>query len=537
MRELTVLARLPEEHVDGRDSRAQDSALQRLLGRLGEGRIVLGLLAIALVSHSWNMFRYPLYLGDEGIYLEQAWSVLREGKLSPYTYFYDHAPAGWLLLAWWVLLLPAKSFTFGMAMNSGRVLMLLVHLVSVLLLYRIARKLARSDAAAIIAVIVFSLSPLPLYYQRMILLDNLMVLWLLISTYFILSDENRVLTLVGSGTAFGLAVLTKENALFFAPVLAYALYTSVRQTHRLRFAMAGWGVTMAMVVSLYPLYALLKNELFPSLTTVFTNAPAEHVSLISTLFWQMGRRGGSILDPHSDFWTFFWAKWWLKDPLILILGAATTAANLIVGWRAHRQGHLISALMALAFAFYLARGSVILEFYVVPVLPFLAVNVGLLADEVLKRLPGPLALATLVAGLGALTAAFVVRSYDHYTLDLTQLQIQQVEYIRQTIPADAVLLVDDDLWVDLHEPARGHPVYQNAHSHWKIANDPDIRDRLLKGDWRNIGYLVMSNKLDEEFKRQYTDDQLPVQALQHSDVIWSLQKGDVHLQIRKVRKQ
>jgi hypothetical protein len=270
---------------------------------------------------------------------------------------------------------------------------------------------------------------------------------------------------------------------------------------------------------------------------MYTNAPAEHVSLISTLFWQMGRRGGSILDPHSDFWMFFWAKWWFKDPLILALGAAATVANLAIGWHWHRRGHLIAALMALAFTFYLVRGSVILEFYVVPVLPFLALNVGLLADEGLKRLPTLPALAALAIGLAALTTVFVVQSYDHYTLNLTQLQVQQVNYIRRNIPSDAVLLTDDDIWVDLHEPARGHPVYQNAHSHWKIASDPDIRDRLLQGDWHNIDYLIMSNKLDEEFRRQYTDKDLPVQALQNSDVIWTLQKGDVHLEIRKVRKE
>lgn len=534
MRESAVLNRPPAGA--GHDGAAQQSGLQRLLTRVGEGRIIVGLLAIVLVSHSHNMFRYPLYLGDEGIYLEQAWAVLREGRLSPYTYFYDHAPGGWLLLAWWALLLPGKFLTFGMAMNSGRVFMLLINLISVVLLYKVTKKLARSDAAAIITVVIFALSPLSLYYQRMILLDNMMVFWLLVAMHFILSDDNRVLTLVGSGTAFALAILTKENALFFAPVLAYILYTGLRGSHRLRFAVVGWGATMVMVVSFYPLYALLKSELLPPLNSIFTNAPAEHVSLISTLLWQMGRAGGSILDPYSDFWSFFWAKWWFKDPLILVAGTVATLANLFIGWQGRRRGHLIAAMMSLAFTFYLIRGSVILEFYVVPVLPFLALNVGMLADEGLRRLPSMGALLALVIALGALTAVFVVRSYDHYTLDLTQLQIQQVSYIRKTIPADAVLLMDDDLWVDLHEPVRGRPVYPNAHSHWKIANDPDIRDRLLKGDWRNIDYLIMSNKLSEEFDRQYTQDKLPVQALKNSEVIWSLRKGDVHLEIRKVKK-
>src|SRR3954471_10899354 len=79
---------------------------------------------IGLASHGWNMFRYPLYLTDEGIYMEQAWSVLREAKLSPYTYFYDHAPVGWLALAGWVGVLPGGFSAFGNAINTGRVLML-----------------------------------------------------------------------------------------------------------------------------------------------------------------------------------------------------------------------------------------------------------------------------------------------------------------------------------------------------------------------------------------------------------------------------
>ena len=534
------MARVPMSerppNADGNGRERRRIGLRELLARVGEGKILILLLVGVLVSHSINMFRYPLYLGDEGIYLEQAWAVLREGKLSPYTYFYDHAPGGWLFLAWWILLLPGKFLTFGMAVNAGRVLMLIINLIAVFLLYKIAKRLSGSDVAAALTIIVWQFSPLPLYYQRMILLDNFMVFWLLVSLYFILSDSDRVLTLVGSGAAFGIACLTKENAIFFAPVLVYLLYTSVRQSHRRRFALAGWGGTSLMIISLYPLLALLKNELVPPLNTLITNAPAEHVSLLSTLFWQMGRAGGSILDPYSDFWVFFWAKWWFKDPLILVIGSAAMVANLLIGWLSGRRGLLAAGALALVFVFYLARGSVILEFYVVPVLPFLALNVGLLADHVLRAVPGAIALLAFVVGVAGLLAWFIPRSYDHYTLDLTQLQIQQVNYIRRTIPADAMILVDDDLWVDLHESVRGRPQFTNAHSHWKAADDPDIRDRLLNGDWRNVDYLIMSNKLDEEFKRQYTDDKLPMQALQHSELIWSLRKGDVRLEIRKVVK-
>src|SRR6266436_7853421 len=87
-------------------------------------------LATGTLTHGYNLFNYPLYVTDEGIYIQQAWSVLREARMSPYTYFYDHAPAGWLVIASWVALLPTQFETFGNAIDTGRALMLLVHVVS-----------------------------------------------------------------------------------------------------------------------------------------------------------------------------------------------------------------------------------------------------------------------------------------------------------------------------------------------------------------------------------------------------------------------
>src|SRR5438105_2383603 len=61
--------------------------------------LTLVLVLVGLVAHGLNMFNYPAPYGDEGIYTSQAWAVLREGRLTPYTYWYDHAPLGWLMLA------------------------------------------------------------------------------------------------------------------------------------------------------------------------------------------------------------------------------------------------------------------------------------------------------------------------------------------------------------------------------------------------------------------------------------------------------
>src|SRR5438105_12703585 len=112
-------------------------------------------LATGGVTHGYNLFNYPLYVTDEGIYIQQAWAVLRENRLSPYTYFYDHAPAGWLVIAGWVAVLPGQFQTFGNAINTGRVLMLLCHVVSTFLLYRVALRLSGSQAGAVLATFFF----------------------------------------------------------------------------------------------------------------------------------------------------------------------------------------------------------------------------------------------------------------------------------------------------------------------------------------------------------------------------------------------
>ena len=155
-------------------TRQQDMTMPRW-GTLTPDRLLLPLvLIVTFVSHALNMFAYPLYLGDEGIYMEQAWAVLKGIGLSPYTYTYDHAPAGWLLIAAWLRLLPRGVAQWGMAENSGRVfensgrvLMLLLALGSTAVLYRLARRFTGSDAAPVLAALTFALSPL--YYGRMVL--------------------------------------------------------------------------------------------------------------------------------------------------------------------------------------------------------------------------------------------------------------------------------------------------------------------------------------------------------------------------------
>ena len=65
--------------------------------------------------------------------------------------------------------------------------MLIIHVLTSFLLYKIAKKLSNNQLAGIIAVIIFSLSPLAVYFQRRVLLDNIMTFWIFVSLLFPIS--------------------------------------------------------------------------------------------------------------------------------------------------------------------------------------------------------------------------------------------------------------------------------------------------------------------------------------------------------------
>jgi hypothetical protein len=388
-----------------------------------------------------------------------------------------------------------------------------------------------------------------------------MVFWLLLSLYLATSDDRRIITPLLSGAAFGVSVLTKENAIFFAPVIGYLLYSKIRQRRNCRFAV-GFGLFATVaVISVYFLYAVLKNELLPShFNFNLNNPPADHVALLYTIWWQMHRSQGSLLDPHSLFWTFSLGAWLPKDTFLLLGGGVATLVNLIRGLRnwARNTGALVLAGLVLVYAFYLVRGSVMLEFYVVPLVPLLAMNIGMLVGRILEAgpakgsvpfLPG-IARATLLAiFFGVLLLPILPRGgyvlvhdevgkvvpHDLYKLPLTSMQAQQLAFIREHIPPDARIIMDDELWVDLHDV---QPYYPRAHSHWKASADPDVRDKLFAKNWRNIDYIVMSNKMLIAMQQNNTNgsENYILEALRNSKLIWAIQRGDIGLAIFQVQK-
>lgn len=528
-----------------------DALRSRSLGRLGMAALAFALLS-GLVTHGYHLFHYPLYSTDEGIYVERSWAVIREDRLNPQTYYYDHAPGGWLLLAAWEFLLPGHFGTFGNPVNTGRVLMLVIHLASVFLLFEIARKLSGGGLLApTIATFLFNFSPLAIYYQRMVLLDNMMVFWVLLSIYLLLRRERQLFAGLWSGVAFGISVVTKENAIFFAPSIYYLLSRRVRWESRRHFGQTFWLFGAGTAVSLYFLFATLKGELLPAhLSFDLSRPPQGHVSLLYEMWYQI-HRNQTALFVHGSY---LYTMWEPKDGILLAAGTIAMAASLYLGWQERKQDPalLFAGTLALEIAFYLARGSVILDFYVLPLIPLYALNIGLIAERALRRIAAPTA-RIAVPALGALfgvvllfpnTGYFIQHGFpgqpnhlaDVYNLALTNSQNEQIAWIRQHIPPTDKIITDEDIWVALHDE---RPYYPYAQSHWNAASDPQIRYGMFQNNWQNIDYIVASNQMQRAMilNNAGGQEQWILDALDsHSTEVWHVTRGNVTLAIYQVQK-
>jgi endo-1,4-beta-D-glucanase Y len=521
--------------------------IKPLAGALrGEPALLLALVAVAVVSHGLNMFQFPSFTGidDEGIYASQAWAILREGQLSPYTYVYDHVPGGWILVAAWMAI-TGGPHAFGSAIDSGRVLMLLLHVGSVVLLYHIARKLGCGMAVAAFGCLVFAVSPLALTYQRRLLLDNIMLFWCLLSLDLLLDGWGRLSRVTLSGLCFGVALLTKETAIVLLPAMLFIAWQQ-RWQHQARFALLGWLVPMLMVVSWYPLYAALKGELLPAGDSVqFSTSGYGNtgVSLVDSLLWQLGRDGGGPFNLDNQFWSLVRSDWLPRDAILLVGGVLATLVNLARGARVrsvNQRRAVATGLLCILPLLYLARGGIVFDFYILLAIPFLCLNLAVLLAPLTQRLRGRLAAGLAVALTGVLMAGYLQTGALEplYAQAPSTGGREALTWIKAHVPADAVILAGDDLWTDLREPGfdgdASAPGFANVQSYTKVGGDPAIHTGVLHDDWQNIDYLVVSPGVQQALAD--SGNSIALDALRHAHAVQSWEADGSQLELWKVDK-
>src|SRR5215217_9745667 len=318
--------------------------------------LLVPLLVLVGVIHAVGMWSFPRWVDDPGTYLSQAWSFQSEHALSPYSYIYDHAPAGWIQIALWSMLTNGFNRHHS-AIGFGNECMLIAKLASCALLYALGRRLQFSQLGAAGTVLLFGLCPLELMYGRWTFLDNLVTPWLLLVFVLAASPRRSISAATGAALSFAMAALTKETALVVLPALLWAMAQNLDRRNR-AYVVAVAGFSGLLLIAMYPLYALYKGELLEH--------PGRN-SLLGTAKWQLVEResSGSLLDPGSP--TAHMVGQWLGiDRWLLLAGLAAILIAVLA--RRLRPAVLVLVIQWLV----LVRGGYVPFMHVVNLMPWSA---------------------------------------------------------------------------------------------------------------------------------------------------------------------
>ena len=328
--------------------------------------LTLGIpLLLVIVATAWNLQGWPGRVDeDEGTYVAEAWAMIYEHHLAPYTYWYDHPPLGWAQLAVYIWLTDGLA-RYASAVEIGREFMLLVTVASSVLIYVLARRLNFRPVAAGLTVALFGLSPLAVYYHRMVSLDNIGTLWLLAAMAAATSRRRNLAAAFWAGAFSAVAVLSKETIAILLPVVFWLIWQQAQARTR-KWHLMIYTVTVALFTAFYPLFAALRGELFPG---------AGHVSLLWAVWWQLfGRTGSGFLLTSGSGANGLLTLWLGTDRWLLLTGVALAPPAFCVRrLRPLAFGLLLQTVMALT-------GGYLPYFYVTAMLPFAALVIGGFAD-------------------------------------------------------------------------------------------------------------------------------------------------------------
>lgn len=503
-------------------------AIDWLRARRDDSILITALLCITFAVSVPNITGNPQRFEDEGTYISQAWAIKEQNTLAHYTYWYDHPPAGWIQIAGYLTITDALD-RYASAITAGREFMIILHLISVALLYIFARRMRIGPAASAIGVGAYALSPLVVEFSRYVLLDNVALPWLLGAFVLAMSPKSRIRNIVLSGICMAIAILSKETLLALLPVLLYAIWKYSDKRNR-RYALTAFGVVFISVSGLYLLYAALKNELFPG---------QGHVSLLGTFYWQLlGREGsGSIFDATSNNRGLI--NYWLNIDFWLMLAGTLSLPVALYIKRFRIAGFsLLIGLMLLFRSGYLPYP------YIIALLPFAALTFAGLLDQLIIRpamnmnISPTKQLHAFASGIAIAAIVISVIAPNWYAFhqisiskDLDRSSRRAVDWIANNVPKQKRMVVESALWTDLQTQgfSQPEPVWL-----YKTETDPAIVAEI--GGWRGIDYVALngptigSSSFDSSFPTV-------AKSLENSEIVKEFGQDNQKILIFKVNHQ
>jgi hypothetical protein len=363
----------------------------------------------------------------------------------------------------------------------------------------------------------------------------------------------------------------------------YLVIIQSDKSHRW-FAAIGWITLVGALLSLYPLMAILNNELFPSQTWLGGNLP--HVSLLGSLQYQSSRgKDGGIFNYNSGFWIV--TRVWIQDdPILVIFGTVSALLSAPLVFSKKDRLTAVMGLLTLSFWVFMARGGEVIKFYMIPLLPLLALNLGLMLGLIARTLCALLEstfrlgdLTRFLARQPALKSIVRQRSvqrvvkpallrfaveqililfclvaivfslpppssgYDYGSPDISDqnnplllwngtqadAQAQAEVWIIAHVPVNSRMVIDEYMWNDLYESG-----FHYVHYYWKVETDPAIRDIQFHDNWRNFDYVATTPQMLVDMQTQ--NMKLVRSVIEHSTPITYFDTGGWRIEIRKVNK-
>lgn len=505
---------------------------QQVLGRVGIFMLII-VVTLAGLAQAENMTAFPFYADSEGANIANAWAFLRDSSLSPYTYAYEEAPLGTFIIAGWGAINNGFN-NYGFVINSGRVLMFGLHLISVMLVFGIAKKLSDSDVAATVAALLFAFSPLVTSIQRRVLVDNIMMVLVLLSFYLIVGRQRNLYNYIFAGLIFGAAVLTKTSAVFFYPAYIFTLRLQAHKHHK-RFALNLFVVLSILVMSLYPLYAQMREELFPQGWILGGDFP--HVSLVDRLL-DRGPETDTFLNIGNGFSNAL-NEWTTLDNLtadpVLFLGGIIAMVFITVLARDARNTRPLVAMVGVYLIGMLLAGNVVVS-DAIALLPFFAIAISLMVfviarfvsgEALWRRVLGVITLGILLYPFGI----FYSNRLELYELDQVTGQIEAVDWVLENVPEDEIIVTDNYAYVTLVE-ARGQ---DRVHDYFRVDVDPDVKFTELDDDQCNIDWVITTPQVLSDIEVFRLD--LMRRTIENAEPILTFENEGWPVQIWQVSKR
>jgi hypothetical protein len=275
------------------------------------------------------------------------------------------------------------GYTPLQALVAGRRVMVLLNALALTLVFVYARRLLDLTTALLTAVFI-ALSPFFIAHTHLMHLDGLAGSLMILSLLAFLAYLNggKWPDLLLSGTAAGLAWLTKAPAMSLAPILLIITLLLVWQKRREGGAPEFWKAGIALLA-----WGIIGSIIFVLLWPAMWAAPLQ---TLSRIFQEaLSYAGGGHGDPvffngtiYSDgriparLFTFYPITYlWRSTPVVLI-GLALIVPGLWKRWppidrRTGRQTIFSLLLYALLFALFMNLGDKKFDRYLIPIYPTL----------------------------------------------------------------------------------------------------------------------------------------------------------------------